>query len=50
MSFSQNLAKRFSLEENDVKAEAKRVFEDIRNIFKFLDKANIGFLRGDLHS
>ena len=33
-----------------MKVEAKRVFDAIKNIFKFLDRANIGFLRGDLHS
>jgi len=50
LAFSPNLAKRFNLDENDLRVESKRVFEAIRNIFKFLDKANIGFLRGDLHS
>ena len=50
MAFSQNLAKRFNLDEKDLKFQSKRVFENLRNVFKFLDKANIGFLRGDLHS
>lgn len=39
-----------SLDEQDIKKEAKLVMKNVKNIFKFLDKANVGFLRGDLHS